>query len=147
MDCAIVYLCVIFVEVSSTCVKVLQELDRRIQVEDQVRWDFQALDHNGSYRISVNDALLLFRNTHGPSFSMATWQRFLASRGNPKDDVSYDEVRMWLCDSPNDSPTQDNEVTTEQTRLQQLQQRQAEEDFEALKKTKVFCNIYTRNGT
>ena len=63
-------------------------------MEEQVRWDFMALDRTGSCRISVQDALLLFRNTHGDDFSMKVWQTFLNSRSNPQ--VFILSVIHWL---------------------------------------------------
>ena len=68
----------------SVTFQVLQELERRRTLEEQVRWDFMALDRTGSCRISTNDGLMLFRNTHGEDFSMKTWQAFLNSRDNPQ---------------------------------------------------------------
>ena len=81
--------------------QVLQELERRRTLEEQVRWDFMALDRTGSYRISTKDALMLFRNTHGEDFSMKTWHAFLISRDNPQ--VSKYYLTNQLPLSKNDS--------------------------------------------
>ena len=81
---------------------VLQELDRRMNLQDKLRWDFMSLDLMGNGRIVVQDALLLFQVTHGDSFSTYNWNKFLASRADPNDDVCFDEVASWLCNLPQD---------------------------------------------
>ncbi|KAL5014535.1 hypothetical protein ScPMuIL_008805 [Solemya velum] len=79
---------------------VLCELDRRQNTEEQAYWDFQALDITGANRISLRDAQLLFKEYHGDSFSVKTWQDFLKSRRNPNADICFDEISLWLCNIP-----------------------------------------------
>lgn len=38
--------------------------------------------------------------THQEHFTTITWQTFLESRSHPHEDISYDEIRMWLCNWP-----------------------------------------------
>ncbi len=78
----------------------LFELERRKAAEENAWWDFKALDTRDYDRISVKEALLLFKATHNETFTMATWQKFMESRNNSNHDVSFDEVRMWLCNQP-----------------------------------------------
>ncbi|XP_066283910.1 trichohyalin-like isoform X2 [Branchiostoma lanceolatum] len=99
-------------------VDVLMELDRRKCLEEKVYWDFQALDRDGSHRLHLNDALLLFRATHGEKFSFQTWNKFVASRVDPNDDVCFDEMKMWLCMLPEDGdPCGEEEAEKEEEDL------------------------------
>lgn len=52
-------------------IDVLEELERRRSIDEQSYWDFQALDYNGTNRICLKDAFLLFREFHQ--------ERYLAS--------------------------------------------------------------------
>ncbi|XP_078596993.1 uncharacterized protein LOC144873475 isoform X1 [Branchiostoma floridae x Branchiostoma japonicum] len=99
-------------------VDVLMELDRRKCLEEKVYWDFQALDRDGSHRLRPNDALLLFRATHGEKFSFRTWNEFVASRVDPEDDVCFDEMKMWLCMLPEEGdPCGEEEAQKEEEEL------------------------------
>ncbi len=64
--------------------QVLQELTRRRQLQEVIRWDFLSLDTTGSGRLSAYQTLLLFRNTLGEDFSLQTWHDFLNTRKNPQ---------------------------------------------------------------
>lgn len=84
---------------ASTCllIQVFQEVDRRRQLEDFYRWDFMALDARGSWRLPLPQALLLLQVAHDTRFSLSTWQRFLASRGEAHDEpVAFDEIKVGL---------------------------------------------------
>ena len=75
--------------------KVLQDLERRRSLEEQVRWDFMSLDQTGCTHLPLKDCLLLFSMAHGDAFSLETWRRFLASRGENKEgDASFDEIKV-----------------------------------------------------
>ncbi|XP_071495122.1 uncharacterized protein [Diadema antillarum] len=76
------------------------ELERRRQIEHGTWWDFKGLDTKDADRISTKDALFLMKATHQEHFTFATWQGFLESRAHPHEDVSYSEIRMWLCNWP-----------------------------------------------
>ncbi|XP_064633679.1 golgin subfamily A member 4-like [Lineus longissimus] len=103
-------------------IKVLQDLDRRKNLEQKVRWDFVALDKNGNHRLPLQDALLLFRETHGERFSLHTWQTFLRSRVEPDADVCFDEVKIWLCNLPSGDVCSANELEIEEERLEKGRQ-------------------------
>ncbi|CAD5119308.1 DgyrCDS7935 [Dimorphilus gyrociliatus] len=114
--------------VKSKFSQVLQELSRRKDVEDKAQWDFIGLDKFGSSRISVSEALLLFQITHGNEFLIDFWHQFIDSRGDlgTTVPVSYDEMRMWLCDHPFERPNKDeDEPDTAEEELARLA-----EDFE-----------------
>ena len=78
---------------------------------------FQALDYTASHRISLRDALLLFREIHGDQFSLTTWRHFLSSRESPDEDVYFDEIRFWLCSLPSGKPCSDKELKEEENKL------------------------------
>ena len=70
----------------------------------------------------------------GPDFSMSIWNSFLASRLNPHGDVSFSEISMWLCVPPGGRILSDKEaILSEQARLNDLHQQQAQEEFEIFK--------------
>ncbi|XP_078676996.1 uncharacterized protein LOC144913832 [Branchiostoma floridae x Branchiostoma belcheri] len=96
---------------------VLMEIDRRKCLEEKVYWDFQALDRDGSHRLRPSDALLLLRATHGEKFSFQTWNRFVASRVDPEDDVCFDEMKMWLCMLPEGDPCGEEQAQKEEEDL------------------------------
>lgn len=78
---------------------------------------FQALDYTGRNRISLHNALLLFKEIHGDSFSMSTWKRFLSSREFPDSDVYYDEIRFWLCSPPIGTSCSEKEFKEEENKI------------------------------
>ena len=48
----------------------------------------------------MKEALFLMKATHQERFTAVTWQAFLESQAQPHEDVSYAEIRMWLCNWP-----------------------------------------------
>lgn len=106
-------------------------------MEEVVRWDFRALDSNGSHRISIQDALLLFQNTHGKKFSMKTWRKFLASRDDSIQSVCFDEMRMLLCEQPSGPECGANEIKTEMERLADLQNKNTTDEYEEFQNSLV----------
>ncbi|CAH1784103.1 unnamed protein product [Owenia fusiformis] len=111
----------------------LQELTRRLSVESKAHWDFQALDHNGSHRIHLKDALVLFKMTHGDQFTMHTWKKFLASREHPEDDIYFDEIKIWLCNKPLGEPSSDREVLEAESEISNSKKQRDFKDYEHLK--------------
>ncbi|XP_071961658.1 uncharacterized protein [Antedon mediterranea] len=106
---------------------VLLELERRRTVENQALWDFKALDRDGCDVISIKDTLFLFKATHQEKFSMNTWNKFIENRESTKDDICFDEVRMFLCAVPDGPPCQDSIVLTE---CNKLESQKIEKEFE-----------------
>ena len=93
--------------------QLLFELERRKTAEENAWWDFKALDTRDCDRISIKEALMLFKATHQEHFTMSTWQKFMEARNLSNDDVSFDEIRMWLCNPPLPGDVCDNqEVVT-----------------------------------
>lgn len=93
---------------------VLNELDRRKSLEDKVYWDFKAVDVEGKGRISLKTALMLFKAVHNELFSMKTWRSFLTQRAVPEADVSFEELKMFLCNLVDGGPCDEQEFGEEE---------------------------------
>lgn len=79
---------------------VISEVIKLIKLEKNIRWEFKFLDKEGSGRISLSDALFLFKTAQGNKFSLASWQLFLAQRSNSMCDyVTCDELVQTLLAS------------------------------------------------
>ncbi|KAK3102812.1 hypothetical protein FSP39_014083 [Pinctada imbricata] len=113
--------------------EVLEEIERRRSTEETAFWDFQALDYNNTHRISLKDALLLFKEFHGDRFSMYTWRQFLESRINPAADVCFDEIRLWLCDYPQGEPATMEQIIQEEERIDGKQRKFKEDEINSYK--------------
>ncbi|XP_067683441.1 ciliary rootlet coiled-coil protein 2-like [Haliotis asinina] len=98
-------------------VGVLEEIERLQAIQEQAYWDFQALDYNGDHRITLKDALMLFKEFHGESFSMQTWHDFLSSRTEPNADVFFDELFSWLCVKSSGEICSQEQMAAENARL------------------------------
>ena len=76
---------------------VIGEVAKLIQTEKNIRWEFKFLDKEGSGRISLSDALFLFKSVLGRNFSLASWQMFLSQRPNARSDgVEYERLKQAL---------------------------------------------------
>ena len=118
--------------------QVLEELERRRVQEDTARWDFAALDKTGNGRITVTDALLLFKMTHGDGFSLRTCNEFLASRTDPVNDLCFDDVRLLLCALPSDDAAcSAKDLEEEEKRLEKKKEEKMREECETLQKRHV----------
>ena len=104
----------------------LQELERRRSLEAKVLWDFKALDLDKDGRISLQSALFLCKTVHDKKFSLKLWNSFLSSRYRPEDDVSFDEIRMFLCNIPEFEPSEEREYTHYSV---QIRENQKERDY------------------
>ncbi|CAC5415797.1 unnamed protein product [Mytilus coruscus] len=114
-------------------IAVLEEIERRRSVEEQAYWDFQALDYKGTNRISLKDALMMFREFHGDRFSLYTWKEFLQSRDDPNEQVYFDEIRLWLCNYPSGEPASKDQITQEEEQLIKKQSRHQSDRVNKLK--------------
>lgn len=97
---------------------VLEELERRRSLEDKIYWDFKTLDFEGSDRISIESTLFLFKAVHEDDFSLKTWNSFLKQRSQPENDVSFDEVKLFLCNLPLGGPCEENDYMQEREELE-----------------------------
>ena len=110
-------------------VPLLEELERRRSLEEKLRWDFFSLDYQGTCVISVQNALLLFKNTHNDRFSLHVWRKFLATRYAPEADVTFDEIKMWLINPIEGTVPVQNEYASEMERLDRKIQQNDEQEF------------------
>lgn len=106
---------------------VAQELERRHFLSESTKWDFQALNVNGTGRISIESALFLTKAVHGDKFSLQNWKLFLSNRLNPFNDVSYSEMELFLCQIPEFASSNADEEYAKQEGL--LKQQAREEDY------------------
>ena len=109
---------------------VLQEIDRRRNLEDKISWDFKTLDSEGNGRITVNSALFLFKTVHAELFSMKMWKGFLAGRSEPHADICFDEMKVFLCDLPAGGPSDRDELLGEE---EELSRRRCDSEYRNLK--------------
>ena len=61
---------------------VISEVIKVIKLEKNIRWEFKFLDKEESGRISLSEALFLFKTVQGSGFTLASWQLFLSQRSN-----------------------------------------------------------------
>lgn len=125
---------------------VLEELERRRSIEEQAYWDFQALDYKGTNRISLKDALMMFREFHADRFSLYTWKQFLQSRDDPDENVYFDEIRLWLCNYPSGEPASQEQIIQEENQLVRRQSKHQSDTVNKLKQIQVsISNVLELN--
>lgn len=91
----------------------------------------------GCGRISLSSALLLFKCVHGEQFSLDTWNRFVSSRLTSYDDVSFDEIKLWLCEVPSGDLSNDDDFDNEREKLENQGGENLYEDWSVLEKLQV----------
>eukprot|EP00794_Sanderia_malayensis_P006079 gene6079-6782_t len=104
----------------------LIELERRRNLENQIKWDFNALDGNCDGRISLQSALFLFKSVHVDKFSVYLWNSFLSTRPRPEEEVSFHEIKMFLCNIPQHISVNEDEYDEYSN---QVKQNQIERDY------------------
>lgn len=109
---------------------ILQELERRKSLEEKIYWDFRALDFEGNNRISIESTLFLFKAVHEEKFSLKTWNNFVKHRFDPTSDVSFDEVKIFLCNLPVGGPCDDGEYFNERD---EVSRKHADEEYSIVK--------------
>ncbi|KAK7508272.1 hypothetical protein BaRGS_00000511 [Batillaria attramentaria] len=102
----------------------LQEMDRRYFLLQDLRWEFSLLDRQNMDAISVEQARWLIQAVHGKHFSRQKWERFLKSRAVPGSSIGFAEIEVMLCDIPSRTELKDEEDL----------QRQEEEEEDRLRK-------------
>ncbi|ESO89984.1 hypothetical protein LOTGIDRAFT_164683 [Lottia gigantea] len=112
---------------------VLSEIERRRLIQEEAYWDFRALDLDGNNKISLKDALILFREFHGENFSLDTWNKFISSREYPYCDIYYDEIRAWLCEIPEGTACTDQQLIEEERRLDEMIMEWKWNEYETMK--------------
>lgn len=130
-----------------TCTKesfgsVVEELGRRVLLEESVEWDFKSLDVTGCGRISLSSTLLLFKCVHGEHFSLQTWDKFLSSRPKSCPDVSFDEVKLSLCDLPTGGPCEDGQFLDAKEKVEFQGSEELYEEWSELEKLQVKMIVH-----
>ncbi|XP_066264985.1 caldesmon-like [Branchiostoma lanceolatum] len=111
---------------------VLQEMDRRYFLLQDLKWEFSLLDHGHSDSVTPDQARFMFEAVHGQLFSKRRWQRFLQSRKLPKSGVSFSEIEVDLCNIPNREEVLKEKLEEEQQSQEKFRRR--EEQRSAQKK-------------
>lgn len=119
---------------------VLGEIERRRTLEDKIIWDFRSLDIEGCGRISFKAALFLFKTVHGENFSLKTWQNFVKERDN-KDGISFDDIKMFLCNLPTGGPCYDDEFHDAERELERDVCNKEYQNFRDLQALQVCVRI------
>ncbi|XP_074646022.1 uncharacterized protein LOC141902273 [Tubulanus polymorphus] len=106
-----------------------------------------ALDRRGNHQLSLKDALVLFKQTHGDKFSMNSWNQFLKSRDNSTNDVYFDELKLWLCAIPSSADhmiTSNNEFLQEEKNITNRIRQRDLNDLQNFKKLQEDEHFITR---
>lgn len=74
---------------------------------------------------------------------MNTWNRFVSSRLSGNDDVSFDEIKLWLCELPSGDATGDVNYDTEREKLEKQGSERLYEDWSVLDKLQVNSKSYS----
>ena len=122
---------------------VLEELDRRRSLEEKIYWDFKTVDVEGKGRISLSTALFLFKSVHNELFSMKSWRSFLSSREFPEADVSFDEIKVFLCNLMDGGPADREEYDDE---LRATDMRYVSNEYRKLKEFEKLQVSLLRRG-
>nr|XP_039271379.1 GRB10-interacting GYF protein 2-like [Styela clava] len=76
---------------------ILQEMDRRYYLVQDLQWEFALLDRNHSGVIPIKTARFLMEARHGKMFSERSWKRLLSTRPIPEAPISFAEMEVELC--------------------------------------------------
>lgn len=78
---------------------VLNEIDRRSFLMQDLQWEFEMLDREKRGTITEEQACFLLKALHGKSATKKC-ENFLASRSLPGSRVALQEIEVLLCNSP-----------------------------------------------
>ncbi|XP_025111092.1 vicilin-like seed storage protein At2g18540 isoform X2 [Pomacea canaliculata] len=115
---AIQYTCVEHVCTMSELKDLLQEMDRRYFLLQDLRWEFSVLDREGKDTITIEQARWLTQAVHGKYFSRRKWDHFLKSRPVPESRIGFAEIEVLLCELPSRASLEEEE------RLQQQEEKE-----------------------
>ena len=79
---------------------VLNEMDRRYFLVQDLQWEFAMLDGKQCGTISEKDARFLFQAVYDEFFSHRRWLEFLKGRRVPGSGISFAEIEVELCNIP-----------------------------------------------
>ena len=78
----------------------IEELDRRLEIVRNARWEFEFLDTVGRGLISEEQARFLFQATHNERFSQHQFDTFVRGRPRQGSAISFEEIELELCNVP-----------------------------------------------
>ncbi|KAJ8306396.1 hypothetical protein KUTeg_016941 [Tegillarca granosa] len=113
---SIKYVCASDNVVPSELYDLLQEMDRRYFLMNDLRWEFSMMDRNNSDTISEEQARWFVQAMHGRHFSKNRWENLIRSRSVPGSGISLAEIEVLLCDIPNRLENQQAELDAQRER-------------------------------
>ncbi|OWF56342.1 Reticulocyte binding protein 2-like b [Mizuhopecten yessoensis] len=119
----------------SELLNLLQEMDRRYYLVQDLRWEFSLIDRHQKDTISEEEARWMVQTVHGKFFSRKKWETFLKSRAIPGSGVAFAEIEVLLCSIPSRGESRDEELELEREREDRLRrQKLLEEEKDRLRK-------------
>ncbi|XP_060077748.1 trichohyalin-like [Ylistrum balloti] len=113
----------------------LQEMDRRYYLVQDLRWEFSLIDRQQKDTITVDEARWMVQTVHGKFFSRKKWETFIKSRAIPGSGVSFAEIEVLLCNIPSRDESRDEQLELEREREDRLRrQKLLEEEKDRLRK-------------
>jgi len=77
---------------------VLQEMERRQNLMEDIEWEFKLLDELKDGSITITNTRCLFEIVHGDNFNEDTWLKFVENRPIKDAQVFLSEIEVLLCD-------------------------------------------------
>ncbi|XP_052274069.1 trichohyalin-like [Dreissena polymorpha] len=120
---------------------VLQEMDRRYFLVQDLRWEFSLLDREQRDMINEHQAMWMVQAMHGKNFSRRKWAAFLKNRAIPGTLVAFAEIEVLLCNvkssldvlQDNEEEERDRQAELERKRLREEEERKERERINRLR--------------
>ncbi|XP_060583766.1 trichohyalin-like isoform X2 [Ruditapes philippinarum] len=107
----------------------LQEMDRRFFLLQDLRWEFSLLDRDQRDTITIEQARWMVQAVHGKNFSKRKWADFLRKRAIPGTRVAFQEIEVLLCNVKSSLDVlKDREDEERERREREERERLAEEE-------------------
>ncbi|KAL4235864.1 hypothetical protein ACF0H5_004252 [Mactra antiquata] len=110
----------------------LQEMDRRYFLLQDLRWEFSFLDREQKDTITIEQARWMVQAIHGKNFSKRKWADFLRKRAIPGSKVAFQEIEVLLCNVKSSLDVLKDKEDEERER-QELLERERLKEEEALR--------------
>ncbi|XP_052774271.1 trichohyalin-like isoform X2 [Mya arenaria] len=119
----------------------LQEMDRRYFLVQDLRWEFSLLDREHKDTITEHQAMWMVQAMHGKNFSKRKWASFLQLRAVPGSPLAFPEIEVLLCNvkssldvlQEREEEERERRERLEHERLRQEEERRERERLERLK--------------
>ncbi|KAL8571462.1 hypothetical protein ACOMHN_051168 [Nucella lapillus] len=119
----------------------LQELDRRYFLLQDLRWEFSLLNRKHTDTITVEQARWLMQAVQGRYFSRRKWDLFVKSRAMPGSGVGFAEIEVMLCDIPSKTERQDEERRLQQDEEARRRGRMKNEDCNRMRRVSAVVVV------